>query len=99
MRRRGLVFVLGFAVSMPVSAFADDFGCTVLMCLSNPAGWGSVVDCVTPVTKMFELVARGGSFSCAAEGLPSVSVSNGKKWYDRWISYTDSNGQFHREYY
>lgn len=99
MKCRRLIVGLGFAVGMPVSAFADEFGCTVLMCLSNPAGWRSVAECVTPVTKLFEDLTRGGSFTCSVVGAPNVSISQGKKWYDRWIAYTDSSGAFHREYF
>lgn len=46
----------------PASARADVFGCTVLLCMMNPAGWASVPSCIQPVQKAFNLVARRQSW-------------------------------------
>ncbi|WP_408580426.1 hypothetical protein [Burkholderia ubonensis] len=42
-------------------ASASDFGCTVLLCLSNPASNGGpkgVAECVAPITKLFDDLAH-----------------------------------------
>jgi hypothetical protein len=46
--------------SMP--AQADDHGCTVLLCLSNPAGPMAVADCVSPIKKLYRDLLRGRAF-------------------------------------
>jgi hypothetical protein len=62
MRRRHRLAVVAilptFSVMAPVAARADVFGCTVLLCMMNPAGWASVPSCVQPVQTAFNLVAR-----------------------------------------
>lgn len=47
-----LVVVLFLTAAMfSQSVLADEWGCKLLLCLSNPAGWGSVPDCHPPVEK------------------------------------------------
>lgn len=47
------------ALSLPVlPARADTAGCTVVLCLANPAGWASVGECVAPVTAYFRSIRR-----------------------------------------
>ena len=50
-------------VSMPVKA--DDEGCTVILCLSNPAGWSAVAECVPPVQRALKNIAKGRFPSCS----------------------------------
>jgi hypothetical protein len=50
-------------VSMPVKA--DDEGCTVILCLSNPAGWSAVAECVPPVQRALKTIAKGRFPSCS----------------------------------
>ena len=40
------------------SARADTAGCTVVLCLANPAGWASVSKCVAPVERYFRSIRR-----------------------------------------
>ena len=40
------------------SARADTAGCTVVLCLANPAGWASVSECVDPVESYFRSIRR-----------------------------------------
>ena len=98
---RALSIAIAVQLSASVSCKADDFGCTVLMCLSNPAGWSAAPACVAPVTQMLSLLRSNNSFSCdAVNGTKSnVTISQGRKWYDRWIAYTDSAGTPHRDYF
>ncbi len=47
---------------------ADDEGCTVILCLSNPAGWAAVGQCVPPVQKALKQMLKGHMPRCASEG-------------------------------
>ena len=38
---------------------ADDEGCTVFLCLSNPAGWAAVAECVAPVQRALKAMTKG----------------------------------------
>ena len=52
----------GLLAAVPVfsaqSARADTAGCTVVLCLANPAGWASVSECVDPVESYFRSIRR-----------------------------------------
>jgi hypothetical protein len=65
---RGLPFILISAINALVvlpTAQASDHGCTVLMCLSNPAGPTAVSECVAPIKKLWRDLAKGQAFpSC-----------------------------------
>lgn len=50
------------------SAHADDWGCEVLLCMSNPAGPMAVSACVPPITRLFDHLRHGGSFPTCAMG-------------------------------
>ena len=80
-------------------ARADEFGCTVLLCLSNPAGWASVKECVAPVQKLLNVLRGRGAFFCdtGSSSFGGVVVSQGKKPADRWIQWTDASGSVRRE--
>ena len=45
-------------VFTPQPARADTAGCTVVLCLANPAGWASVSECVAPVESYFRSIRR-----------------------------------------
>ena len=47
---------------------ADDEGCTVLLCLSNPAGWAAVTECVAPVQRALKAMAKGRAPQCTFSG-------------------------------
>lgn len=44
------------------NARADDWGCQVLLCLSNPGGPIQFAECVPPVQRLWNETARGRSF-------------------------------------
>jgi hypothetical protein len=46
---------------------ADDEGCTVILCLSNPAGWAAVGQCVPPVQKALKQMLKGHMPMCSGE--------------------------------
>ena len=51
--------IWGTALGLSVQpARADTAGCTVVLCLANPAGWASVGECVAPVTAYFRSIRR-----------------------------------------
>ena len=39
-------------------ARADTSGCTVVLCVANPAGWAAVDECVSPVAANFRSIRR-----------------------------------------
>jgi hypothetical protein len=47
---------------------ADDEGCTVILCLSNPAGWAAVAECVAPVQRALKAMAKGRAPQCTFSG-------------------------------
>jgi hypothetical protein len=47
---------------------ADDEGCTVILCLSNPAGWAAVAECVAPVRRALKAMAKGRVPQCTFSG-------------------------------
>lgn len=58
--------IIGLSVS---AARADDWGCTVLLCLANPGGPTQYAACVPPVTRLWSHLKRGGAFpTCSGAG-------------------------------
>lgn len=54
------------------NARADDWGCQVLLCLSNPGGATEYVECRPPVQKLWREMAEGHSFpTCSGAGFQS----------------------------
>jgi hypothetical protein len=51
-------------------AHADNWGCEVMLCLSNPAGPRAVPECKGPIDRLEEHLKKGGSF-------PTCQLSNG----------------------
>jgi len=47
---------------MPTPGHADDWGCQVLLCLSNPGSPTEYAECVPPITKLWKHLAKGRSF-------------------------------------
>ena len=94
-------FIFAATATLAGAACADDAGCSVLLCLSNPAGWSSVAECVAPVQNMFANLRNGGSFACDMGGSATTGVtySQGSKPSQRWIAWTDSAGVRQLLYY
>lgn len=42
------------------SAYADDWGCQVMLCMSNPAGPMAVAECVPPMQRLYEAMSKKG---------------------------------------
>lgn len=59
-----------------VSANADDWGCQVLLCMSNPGGPTQYASCVPPITKLYKQLAKGKAFpTCVTSGGTAGSAS------------------------
>ncbi|WP_071630300.1 hypothetical protein [Brucella cytisi] len=72
---RGAIAVFGLGALYPGSsqnARADDWGCKVILCLSNPGGPTQYAQCRPPVQKLWRWLARGKSFpTCSNAGFES----------------------------
>lgn len=69
MKKFILAFFL-FATAFSGTAKADDWGCQVLLCLSNPNGPEAVGECVPPIEKLWSELRKGHDF-------PSCTFSSG----------------------
>lgn len=54
-------------------ARADDWGCEVLLCLSNPAGPMAVAQCVPPIQRLYRAI-----FKWRPDPFPTCLMSNGQ---------------------
>ena len=63
---------------LAIPAHANDLGCQVLLCLSNPGGATQYGACISPMAKLLQRLATGGSFpGCSDGGVAQTKV------YDR----------------
>src|SRR3546814_15906297 len=70
--------MLALATALPSApAAANDLGCQVLLCLSNPGGATQYAQCVSPMTKLWQRLATGGAFPGCSGGVARTKV------YDR----------------
>lgn len=67
-----LLVSLGACMMVSEGARASDWGCKVLLCLSDPRGPRTETECVPPIDKLYETLARGGS-------MPGCEQANGSK--------------------
>ena len=73
------VIYLATSVCAPGLAHADDWGCQVILCLSNPGGPEQYGECVPPIEKLWNALRHGDPFpTCdfAAGDSPGTSASN-----------------------
>lgn len=73
--------ILGWALVCP-SVWASQFGCTVLLCLSNPAGPTAVAECVPPIRQLWRDLARGRPFPTCEEANGSALAGLVTEPYD-----------------
>jgi len=74
-----LALFAGTAVLAPGLARADDWGCQVLLCLSNPGGPEQYGACVPPIEKLWTALRHGDPFpTCdfGTGGSTGTSASN-----------------------
>ena len=70
------VLTTGSGWSAP--AQASDYGCQVLLCLSNPGGPTQYAACVPPIAKLWRDLATGGSFPTCSEGGVARARTSGR---------------------
>ena len=90
---------------------ADDEGCTVILCLSNPAGWAAVAECVAPVQRALKAMAKGRAPQCTFSGgaggsnasiiwvpetVPATADEPESVQYVRVLEYRDAHGTTQR---
>ncbi len=72
---RTVIAALGLGslyLSSGQSARADDWGCQVILCLSNPGGPTEFAECRPPIQKLWRWLAKGRSFpTCSGVGFQS----------------------------
>jgi hypothetical protein len=56
------------------ASYADDWGCQVMLCMSNPAGPMAVAECVPPMQRLYDAMSRKGFQwpTCAQAGKPDT---------------------------
>lgn len=68
-RARKSIVAFFFALGACTAAQADEWGCQVLLCLSNPNGPMAVAECVPPISRLFHHLAKGGGMpTCEQSG-------------------------------
>jgi hypothetical protein len=66
------------AVAAPQPACASDWGCQVVLCLATPGSPTKYVQCVPPITKLWNALAVGGSFpTCSGVGVKTKKAKHG----------------------
>lgn len=85
--------VVGAGV-VPAPAHASDWGCQVLLCLSNPGGATQYPACVPPITKLWRQLAMGGAFpTCTGGGITKAKVNNLKDPRRRSVTMISNDGR------
>lgn len=68
---------------LPAPARSDDWGCQVLLCMSNPGGPTQFAECVPPIERLWRHLRRGGSFpTCDMAGSPESGGSYIQQVFD-----------------
>lgn len=65
--------IIAASLLSPAISRADEYGCTVFLCLAVPSdqgGWQSVGECIAPVRRMLRDLVRG-------RGFPTCDMSDG----------------------
>ncbi|MEQ1697979.1 MAG: hypothetical protein ABL901_19275 [Hyphomicrobiaceae bacterium] len=92
---RVLLAAIAAMTTFGIPANAGDTGCTVVLCLLNPAGWADVAECVPPVQDFIRSVAWGGGAPNCSAGNGQMAISRGRRSSQRYIQYTDADGVRH----
>jgi hypothetical protein len=88
------VMLAGSGWSAP--AMASDFGCQVLLCLSNPGGPMQYAACVQPIEKLWTDLAEGKPFPGCSGGGVADTKTKGKRNSSNYrviMTYTDGSQQ------
>ena len=64
--------------AVPQPALASDWGCQVVLCLATPGSPTQYAECVPPITKLWNVLATGGSFpTCTGIGIRTTKTKRG----------------------
>jgi hypothetical protein len=77
-------------------ALANDWGCEVVLCLSNPGGPTQYAACVPPIAKLWRELATGHAFPVCTGGNVARAETEGKRGTDDYrvtMTYTDGSRQ------
>lgn len=76
------------------NARADDWGCQVILCLSNPGGPTQYAECRPPIQKLWRALAKGHSFpTCSGVGFHSSRPGYEPYYCDDGFRLTGSFGR------
>lgn len=77
MKRRLSTMATGMAILASTPVCASDWGCQVLLCLSNPGGPTEFQECEAPISQLYrELFHCGAMPTCPEANLSDWSVAN-----------------------
>ena len=78
------IATIGAAIAPIQEAMASDYGCRVLLCLSNPKGPMQVQQCVPPITQLYQdLNSKPPKpFPTCEEGAPAVATPTQRPYDD-----------------
>ena len=89
-----ILVVLASGSGWSAAASGSDYGCQVLLCLSNPSGPTQYGACVPPITKLWRDLALGKSFpTCTGGGVTKAKVSGKKSSPSYRVTMTFSDGR------
>lgn len=63
------------AAAAPQPARASSWGCQVVLCLATPGSPTTYPQCVPPITRLWRVLAMGGSFPTCSEGGVNTHMS------------------------
>ncbi|CDO37993.1 hypothetical protein [Novosphingobium sp. KN65.2] len=63
------------AAMSPKQAHASSWGCQVILCLATPGSPTRYPECVPPITRLWKVLAMGGSFPTCSEGKVATGVT------------------------
>ena len=84
--------------TFPNHARASDWGCEVLLCLSNPGGPTEFSECRPPIERLWRHLAKGRSFpSCIGVGFSATKPRYEPYFCDEGFRLVSRNGQASRK--
>lgn len=88
-----IIAALGTTGVWEAPAHASDWGCEILLCLSNPGGATQFPRCVPPISKLWSELAMGKAFpTCTGGGVIKAKVYNNYSPSRRYVAMTFSDG-------
>lgn len=86
-KHSGMAALLISGLFTAQSALASEWGCEVLLCLSNPGGPTEFAQCVAPINRLYDTLKDGGSFPTCEEAGPNTQIRRG---YEEYVPCSES---------